>query len=188
MKTFLAVLLVLGLGVLPGCSAWMSEDGADAAARRQLDLAQRLQASGALREATLEYTIIAEQYPKTDAYGTAVRKAAYLYASPVNPSRNDSIASEWLAVHLGLDISTEEREGSALLIERIRETFALRREIARHSEVADSLASVTRGLSTGSLRLSRQIDQLQGELRETREELEKLKEIDAQTSKSRRRR
>lgn len=188
MNTFLAALLVLGLSVLPGCSAWMSEDGADAAAQRQLDLAQRLQASGALREATLEYTIIAEQYPRTDAYGTAVRKAAYLYASPVNPSRNDSIASEWLAVHLGLKISAEEREGSALLIERIRETFALRREIARHSEVADSLASVTRGLSTGSLRLSRQIDQLQGELRETREELKKLKEIDAQTSKSRRRR
>jgi hypothetical protein len=187
MRIPISAALVLIASLHTGCSTWPSEDTSEAEARRQLELAQRLQASGAIREATHEYTIVAEQYPNTGVHATAVRKAAQLYASPSNPLRNDSAASSWLEVHLGLDISGEEREASALMIERIRETAELQQELACHTLAADSMASVTRNLSTDTARLTRQNNRLRTELRETREELTKLKEIDAQTSKSRRR-
>jgi len=183
----IVVVLILATGLHVGCSTWPGDDSSEAEARRQLDLAQRLQASGAIREATHEYTIVAEQYPTTGVHATAVRKAAQLYASPSNPSRNDSTATFWLEVHLGLEISSEDREASALLIERIRETAVLQKRLSHHTFIADSMASVTRNLSTATARLTRQTNLLRSELRETREELNKLKEIDAQTSKSRRR-
>lgn len=181
------VAIILFAGLHAGCSMWSSKDSSEAEALRQFDLAQQLQASGAIREATLEYTIIAEQYPAAAVYPTAVRKAALLYANPSNPLRNDSTASSWLEIHLGLNISSEEREASALLIERIRETAELQQAMASHSVTVDSMASVTHDLSTGTERLRRQIKLLRTELSETREELTKLKEIDAQTAKSRRR-
>jgi len=180
------VLILISI-LYAGCSAWLSEDASEAEARRQLELAQRLQASGAIREATHEYAIVAEQYPHTRVHATAVRKAAQLYASPSNPLRNDSTAAAWLEAHLGLEIAGDQREASALLLERIRETGEFRKNLARHTQIVDSMASVTRDLSAAAQRLNRQITRLRAELRETSEELNKLKEIDAQTSKSRRR-
>ncbi|MGB2959228.1 MAG: hypothetical protein WBG01_10540 [Bacteroidota bacterium] len=181
------VVLILVAGLHVGCSTWPGEDSSEAEPRRQLELARRLQASGAIREATHEYTIVAEQYPTAGVHATAVRKVAQLYANPSNPLRNDSTATAWLEVHLGLDISGEEREASALLIERIRETAELRKRLTHHTIMADSMASVTLDLAAATTKLTRQTNQLRSELRDTREELNKLKEIDAQTSKSRRR-
>jgi len=75
--------------LMAGCSAVRNTaDGM----HEQMERARTAEASGDLAGAAYEYAAAAEKFPSGELYAVAARKAAVLYAHPLNPARNDSIA------------------------------------------------------------------------------------------------
>jgi hypothetical protein len=177
---------LLGL-VLSGCTVLLGDREAEAEAHRQIELARTLESSSQLREAAHEYSIVAEQFPNTSAYPNAVRKAAYLYAYPPNPGRNDSVALHWLDAYLSLSLSTQERETGTLLSALVERSRSLRDELARHTDVTDSLTAIIRRQSATLSALVKKSQEMESELQQTASELKKLKEVDVRISKGQRR-
>ena len=174
--------------LLAGCAARPVGPGDESEARRKLDLARRLESSTAYREAAHEYAMVADQYPATEYYLVAARKAALLYASPDSPARDDTAALRWIKVVLSLDIPSEEREAMEVLRKLLVALTALRAEADRVSAYADSLSAAARRQGGVLSAEMRRTAELEDQLEQTLEELRKLKEIDVQVSKSRRQR
>ena len=84
---FIAVCLIVS-----GCASSRLDSDTEARVARHMALGDSLEQALALDQATLEYQIVAELYPASSAYPTAVRKAYLLYLNPDNPARNDSLA------------------------------------------------------------------------------------------------
>lgn len=174
--------------VLAGCATRPGGPGDAAEARRKLDLARRLEASTAYREAAHEYAMVADQYPATEFYPIAARKAALLYASPDSPARNDTAALRWIRAVLALEIPPEEREALEVLRKLLVALKDVRADADRVAASADSLSAASRRQGAALSAEMRRAAELEDKLQQTLEELRKLKEIDVQVSKSRRQR
>jgi len=181
-----ALIALLGL-VCAGCASPMIDREAEAEARRQMDLARTFESASQLREAAHEYSIVAEQFPNTSFYPIAVRKAAYLYAQPANPARNDSISLRWLTSYLAISLSAQERETAYLVMALVERTKQVREESARHTEVIDSLSAIVKKQSTMLSSLVKKSQEMETELQQAAGELKKLKDVDVRISKGRRR-
>ena len=168
-----------------GCSTLPDSRDAESQAAYHMRLAETLERASLLREATHEYTIVAEQYPSSTSYPAAVRKAAFLSMNRWNPAINDSVSLHWFNVYLGLPLKRQDREGArtyVYLLERIR---LLREDITRQSAVVDSLSSAAKRQTFSLSSQTRLIQDLETELQQANDELKKLKEIDVRLSKTR---
>jgi len=174
--------------VMSGCATLTGESAADADARKHLDLARSLEASSALREAADEYSIIAEQFPASSAYPTAVRKAALLYARPDNPDRNDSLARFWFHAYQELPLQGQEKDLLGVVAMLYRQVDSLSADNSHRQSAVDSLTASSRRQAGTATAQAKRVRELEGELERAVEELKKLKEIDVQLSKSRRKR
>src|SRR6058998_2359268 len=83
-----------------GCSSTSKMNEVESQAQQHMAIADTLERASALKEATIEYTLVAELFPSTSVYVAAVRKAALLYSSPSNPAANDSASQFWLTKYL----------------------------------------------------------------------------------------
>ena len=84
-----------------------------------MDRAAALEDSSEYHQAAQEYSIVAERYPSTSYYKTAVWKAALLSIHPANSEIDYSAALYWLQVYLGLPLSPEEKDSAALYVAMI---------------------------------------------------------------------
>jgi hypothetical protein len=164
--------------LVSGCSSLPVSRDADLRARRHLEVADSLERATSLREAALEYTIVAEHYAGTMSYQTAVYKTALLYCDPLNPAADDSTALHWLAICRRIELPEDEARTvrvAAALFERVR---VLREQTARMSASYDALtAQAKRQNATLGIHLKR--------IQELEEELKRLKEIDLRMSRTR---
>ncbi len=178
-------LWLLPLLCAAGCSMFSGSTPTESEAARIMILADSLERASFLREAALEYTIAAEQYPEAPGYPTAVRRAALLYLNPSNPSRSDSASLHWLEVYVTIPVSREEKENARALIGQLQRIVTLRAGIARQMSIADSLGGVARKQATLVTSQLHRIQELEAELTQANQELKRIKEIDLKLSRSR---
>jgi hypothetical protein len=179
MRICCSAMVVITL-LLAGCSA---SRGDREEARQQLERARSLEAAGNLSDAAREYALTAERYPRYEWYPVAVRKAAILYASLPNPGRDDSVAVFWFRTLLGLDIPDAEKELVNLEIVTLERAQELSWRLRSQRESADSLHAVLKHLFSTVGVQSRQIEDLEEQVKKVAEELRQLKEIDVRLSK-----
>ena len=77
----------------------------------------------------------------------------------------------------------ENARAELYLLERIT---ALQQDLARRRHSADSLAAITRRQDSQLTNQAQQLQAAQTELKQVRQELDKLKQVDVQINKSRR--
>jgi len=154
--------------------------------REQMERARMAEASGDLAGAAREYALAAEQFPGGEFYPIAVRKVAILTSHPQNPSRNDSVALAWFRLLAVQPIAGSEKELVYLQIATLERSQAQTEQIRRQREAGDSLTAVTRRLSLTVANQSRQLQELEVEVKRVSEELQQLKEIDVRLSRRKR--
>ena len=171
--------VILCCVVLAGCAPSRDAGPADGDAEAVLAFAESLEADSLLDQATAQYAIIAEQFPTADIYPLAVRRVAFLYAHPDNPAHNDTLALRWMKIYYPLARTREERQEVGVVTTLIQQNMTLREHLARASASGDSLATLLR-------RQARRVRDLEAELQQVNDDLRKLKEVDARTSRTRR--
>ncbi len=172
--------------IAAGCSTFDANSDTENRVARHMALADSMEHALALDQATLEYKIVAELYPTSSAYPTAVRKASLLYMNPDNPSRSDSLALHWVSTYLALPVDGTERASARVQAQLLERIAVLQQQLDRRGRGSDSLNAVTRRQETQLSNQAQQIQNLQTELKQVRQELDKLKQVDVQMNKSRR--
>jgi hypothetical protein len=145
--------------------------------------ADSLVAVSAIPEAIGHYYIITEQYSATRSYPEAVFKLGVLFCSRKNPWPNDSVALGWFHLYKTLPISRADSayvDTYISLLERMNHANAL---LARHSTIVDSLSSLLTKNSNELLTHDKRIAELEAQIKQTNEELTKLREVDVHISK-----
>lgn len=179
---FLAAACVLAAG----CSTFNFDADTEMRADRHMALADSLERAATLDEATLEYKIVAEHYPSSTAYQTAVRKTGLLYANTNNPMHDDSLALHWVRAYLELPDPLPDREGAETEVALLERIIELDYALTQRQGMADSLLTLTRKQETLISGHTQQLQTLQAEVRQVRQELNKLKQVDVEINKSRR--
>jgi hypothetical protein len=179
------VLYLLIAALLYGCSSSGVVDDIELQAQRHMAIADTLERANALKEATLEYKIVAERFPSSNVHTTAVRKTALLFSSPANPAANDSASLYWLSTYLDLTKSPEEKQIIDMYLNMVARVKSLRDSITRQRALNDSLVAVVHKQAGETAARARRVQELESELQKASQELMKLKEIDVRISKSR---
>jgi hypothetical protein len=176
--------LVLISCLLLGCAPSLMERSIELQAERHMKLAETLLENGDLREATHEYVMVAEEYPATVYHSQAIWNAALMYLRQDNPIANDSVALYWIDQYRLLGNTSEEVVAEPLQ-KLLRRSMMLHRQLLARQVVVDSLTGATRKLQGEMTTRSKQVSDLDQELKKVSEELRKLKEVDVRMSKSR---
>ncbi len=177
----LFVLSILVLGA--GCSVTKEERADESPAFIEMKIADSLEASSTIHEAALRYALVAEHFPTSRFYQTAVRKAAFLYSSPLNQAIDDSASLYWLQVYTSLPVAKEEKE------EVLSYIFLLKKVGTLQKHVDDLVLSSKKQTSDLAARANRirdleaQLHDLETQLKEAAGELKKLRDIDVKAYK-----
>jgi len=174
------LLIVVLLVIVAGCASTRPDREE---ARQQIERARGYEAAGNLPEAARQYAWAAAQFPGSDWSVVGARKAATLYAYSQNPERSDSAALHWFRVLGTEEITGQERDLVQVQIATLERSQFMVGQIARQKESADSLMAETRRLTSMVTGQSRQITELEAEVKGLAEELRQLKEIDVRLSK-----
>ncbi|MEO8167338.1 MAG: hypothetical protein ABI623_03765 [bacterium] len=174
-------LLIIGMSACKTISptSVSSEDRAE----YHMVVADSLEAASSLREAALEYKLVAELYPSTSHYPNAVRNTALLYSNPTNPAADDSLSLQWFQTYLTLSIPREEKVKAEIYVTMLQRINDLRREIVRRGSSIDSLQTMTRKQTGEMAAKSKRVQDLEGELKKTTVELQNLREVDVRISR-----
>ena len=174
----LTMLLCAGCG--PGASL---RNDSETRAEYHMQLGDSLEIVNALREAALEYRLVAELYPTTTSYAEAVRKSAFLYSNPMNPARDDSVSLYWFRKYVSLPISREERTTAEIYVTMLERLTILRNEIKSNNIIVDSLQSVARRQVAELASKNKRIQDLEVDLKRTTTELQNLRDVDVRINK-----
>jgi len=183
------ILVVLSAAVFAGCAprgGLSPEQRAEA--EHVLDLARSYENTGDLRRATDVYTSIAETYPRSDAGAGAAYKAAIILVNPHNPVRDDALALVWFRTALGRPIPPDNRGLAETFVSQLEHLEELRQDLDLHWRMNDSLRNVVRRQGLTIVSYHRRAEQLEQQLFAANVELKKLKDVDIQIARSRRRR
>jgi hypothetical protein len=147
-------------------------------AEYHLHFADSLETAGAFQGAILVYKMVAELYPNTTYYASAVRNLGYLYINPFNDASNDSLALFWFARHLEISwLPRGERTRSVIISSLVRERMNVTNVETKRLQVIDSLTTVSR-IQASELELrAKKIAELQSELEQTDNDLQILLEF-----------
>ena len=174
------------LAVCPaGCSFFHHVDDSETRARQHMLTGDSLEVSSEFAGAALEYQMVAELYPQTSYYPTAVRKTAVLSLHPNNPSANDSVAQYWFAEYLRIAPPSQGRSLAEAIVHLLDRIQNLQTAAGNQHSTIDSLASVAKRQATELSARSKQVGTLELELKQAYEELRKLREVDVRISRGR---
>lgn len=176
MKTIQIILIGFITILVMGCPASKEYIADEPTAVLQMKIADSLEAASAIHEAAEAYSNVAKQFTKSSFYKKAVRKAAYLYCSPLNPVAEDSASLQWFQVYASLTISNEEKATADLYISLLKRIITLQKGI---ENLAASLKKQNYELTSRS----HQVRELEAQLEKTKQELNKLKDIDVKVYK-----
>jgi hypothetical protein len=176
--------LILFAMCIGGCTG-SGESRTSELVNYHMRLADSLEQEMAYQPAAEHYSVVATEFPQSIAYPTAVRRAAFLYASEFNPARNDSLALRWFTACLRLPLKRSERENIQTFVDLLQRIQSLRTDLRRRTASADSLSGVLRRHTSTATIDARRIQELETELQQVQTELKRMKEIDVRLSKSR---
>ncbi len=151
------------------------EDDSAISIANHLAFADSLETAGSFQGAALVYKMIAELYPQSPEYATAVRNLGHLYVNPFNPTRSDSIALFWVRKHLEIPtLVRAERRRSVILASLIRDRRLGVFSKDRRDYLIDSLTSLSRNQELQLRSQGEKINQLTSELYQTDIDLQVL--------------
>ncbi|MGA9120902.1 MAG: hypothetical protein WB699_16165 [Bacteroidota bacterium] len=180
---------VLLAGLLAGgCNLLNPPHDDEYIAAAHMETAETHEEAGDLSYATREYDMVAMLYPNYSDYPRAVMNAARLFLTARNPAANDSSALTLLTLYLTLPVPEETKAGVRTQLALLERVMGLRALLARTEHSLDSLGSVTRKQTASIGAQSQRQSELETELRQTKEELARLKEVDVRLSRTQRRR
>ena len=180
-------ILAASLLVLAGCGGTNPAQSPEELAIDHIVQARMLEAEGRWHEAATEYSLVADLYPESSYYETAVRKAAALFSHPDNDGVADSTALRWLQEYNSLRLNEGERSMLEAHIRILGELKLARELLQAQIVMTDSLSTLTRNqqeeLIAGEKRIRKLEEDLQRELAEAKKELERLREIDLEVGR-----
>ena len=183
MKHILPLILCAAFG-MGGCVV-SGESRTSELVNYHMRMADSLEQEMAYQPAAEHYAVVATEFPQSSAYPTAIRRAAFLYASEFNPARNDSLALRWFAACLRLPMKRADRENVQTYVALLQRIRTLQFDLSRRTATADSIAGVLRRQTSTTTIDARRIQELETELQQVQNELKRMKEIDLRLSKSR---
>jgi hypothetical protein len=186
MRQSLWILAAGGL-VLSGCGLFSDVRGPDSRVGRRMRLADSLEQEGMFQAAARQYAGVAEQFPQSDYYPTAVRRAALMYSISPYSTGNDSAAYRWFLAYRALPLSRAERENVRVSTELLHRILMLQAQIVQIYTATDSLSVLTKKQSASMTAESHRMQELESELQNAQAELKKIKEMDLRLSKVRNR-
>jgi hypothetical protein len=174
-------LVVVSCDPPPGVATTPPVSDAD----RQLALASTLAQGGEFKRALHIYTMVADDNPLTPEGATATHNAALLLTTLRNPARSDSLGAVWFRKTLARTRSADQRiqaEVSLALLDRLS---LQTREIRRHRSIVDSLQRTIRRQSGTILSQTRRMVDMEREVVSAKNQMQKLKELDENLSRTR---
>jgi hypothetical protein len=187
LRAAIFLMFVAGL-VGGGCSLFNPPHDEEYIAAAHMETAAAHEEAGDLSYATHEYDMVAMLYPNYSLYPQAVINAARLYLNPKNPAASDSSAWTLLTLYLTLHVPEADREGARTQLTLLERAMHLKSIVARNEHSLDSLSLVARKQNTSLSTQGQRIADLENELRQTKEELARLKDVDVRLSRTNRRR
>ena len=179
-----SVYAVITAAMFTACGpAANTEYDSESLADYHMRVADSLEAASALSGAALEYKLVAELYPKTSHYPTAVRNTALIYSNPAYPAANDSASLQWFQSYLALSIPREEKVKAEIYVSLLNRLVILRREADNRSTTIDSLLAVTRRSSNEVTTRAKRIQELEADLKQTALELQRLRDVDVRINR-----
>jgi hypothetical protein len=167
---------------LTGCGGTDNALSPEELAVEHIVQARLLEDEGKWHEAATEYSIVADLYPESSYYNTAVRKAAALFSHPENDGTSDSTALRWLQEYNALPLDDGERSMLEAHIRILGELKIVRELLLAQTAMTDSLSRVSRkqqeDLVVSDKRIRKLEADLERELAEAKKELERLRQID----------
>jgi len=154
-------------------------------ADRQLALASTFVQGGDFKRALYIYTMVADENPLSPAGATATHMAALVMTSLRNPARSDSLGAVWFHKALARTRSADQRlqaEVSLALIDRLNLQTA---EMQRHRSVVDSLQRIIRRQSGTILSQTRRLADMEREVVGAKGQMQRIKELDENLSRTR---
>lgn len=154
-------------------------------ADRQLALATTFVQGGDFKRALHIYTMVADNDPVSPSGATASQMAGLVMTTLRNPARNDSIGAVWFRKALARTRSTDQRlqtEVPLALLDRISMQTV---EMRRHRTIVDSLQRVIRRQSGTILSQTRRLQDMEREVVAAKGQVQKLKELDENLSRTR---
>lgn len=179
-----ALTTVLFLG--DGCSLYNAERDVEERAARHMASADSLERAGNLQGAMLEYSLVARHYTESTQYPTAVHKTALLSLDPRNPARGDSVAIYWLNRYLRLPDNPPAAQDAQIQLSLLQHISAIQAALARSQLAVDTLTQLLRRQSAQMTAQGQRLQEAESQLKQTQQELARLKEVDVQLSRTRR--
>jgi hypothetical protein len=180
-------LVLASVLTLAGCGGTGNLRSPEELAVEHVVQARLLEGDGRWYEAATEYAIVADLYPESSYYETAVRKAAALFSHPDNVGVTDSTALRWLQEYGTLSLNDGERSMLETHIRILSELRTVRENLQIQSSLSDSLTTVSRRqheeLIDSEKRIRKLETDLERELAEARKELERLRQIDLEVGR-----
>ncbi len=183
------VLLPAALGALLlgwACSSYDAARDVEGRVARHMATADSLERAGNLREAMLEYSLVAQHYPESKRYQMAVHKTALLALDPRNPNADDSTAIYWLNTYLHLPGNPPAAQDAQIQLSLLQHISALQATLARAHVAVDTLTQLVRHQSTQLSSQAQRLQEAEAQLKQAQQELARLKEVDVQLSRTRR--
>ncbi len=168
------------------CSTYDAARDVEERVARHMAAADSLERSGNLREAMLEYSLVAQHYPRSNDYPTAVHKTALLSLDPRNPSADDSTAAYWLNAYLQIPNDPPAQQDARIELALLQQISAIRSTVARARLTVDTLQQVVRRQGSQLSSQTQRLQEAEAQLKQAQQELARLKEVDVQLSRTRR--
>jgi hypothetical protein len=142
----------------------------------RMKIADSLESAFAINKAADQYSFVAKHYPFSSFHKKAVWKAAHLYCSPLSTQSDDSASLEWFKFYASLPVSREEKDNANLYIALLNRIIALQKEI-------ENEASFSKKQSEEIISQVNQTHELENQVLQIKEELQKLRDIDVKIHK-----
>ncbi len=192
-------IIVLAWFLTFGCVSPYQMFDAELKARHHMAVAESKQDSSHIVDAIKEYTLIYEKYGDTSYLKPAVWKLALLNIHPHNPDINYKSAHNWLQIYSNLHLSSGEKEIALILALSIQQTHLIQNEkeklVSHIKQQKNKIAILTAKLEQAKSNTSEtknklnaceaQLKILKKNFATLNNKLQKLKEIDVQMHKIR---
>ncbi len=177
-------LFVTAALVVSGCGLFPDARNPDSKVGRRMNVADSLEQEGQFQAAAAAYVSVAERFPESSFYPTAVRRAALMYSISPYSDGNDSAAYRWYIRYLALPLSKPERENVRVSVELLHRILSLRAQVTQMYTAADSLTVLSKRQSALLTADAHRMQDLELQIQNAQAELKKIKEMDIRLSKS----
>ncbi len=181
------VLALILCFLFAGCSKPLIYVKTELEARDHMTEAAELEKSEDYSQAAQAYALVAEKYPSTAYYATAVHKAALLNIHPSNSKMDVDGALKWFAVYLSLPISDKEKEFVRSNIALLKKLKNMQMNLAKTSSEKKKISSEKKNLASlvrkksGEMEANTlRIKTLESDLSKTQGQLKEMKKVDLQ--------